>query len=153
MSTIAGIALLSGKISEDQISGLNRAAQRHQKESNIAFSINYADEQVIEIESRQEENRSGRYATEATLFKRTQELFAEVLSGFELVILPVTYLPSPASLVTPAWLEQKMEQKGVRIKQIAFETGIDRESISDWVTGKRKMSQIVKAMFYFYLGK
>lgn len=46
-----------------------------------------------------------------------------------------------------------MNEKGIRIKQIAFDTGIDRESISDWVTEKRNMSQIVKAMFYYYLSK
>lgn len=153
MSTIAGIEKLNRQLNEEQIEQLNRAAERHQTESNIAFSIRYADDQVVEIESRQEENRSGKYATEATLIKRTQDLFSKALSGFQLVILPVTYLPSPATAVTPAWLEQKMEQKGLRIKQIAFDTGIDRESISDWVTGKRKMSQIVKAMFYFYFAK
>jgi len=46
-----------------------------------------------------------------------------------------------------------MLQKGVRIKQIAFDTGVDRESVSEWVTGKRSMSQIVKALFYYYLSK
>ena len=153
MNIIKGIEKLNEKIDEKQINGLSRAAERHQKESSIAFSIRYADDQVIEIESRQEENRSGKYATEASLIKRTQELFGKVLSGFELVILPVTYAPSPASVVTPVWLDRKMQEKGVRIKQIAFDTGIDRESISDWVMGKRKMSQIVKAMFYFYLAK
>ncbi|MFC1225361.1 hypothetical protein ACFE6N_16250 [Pedobacter sp. BG31] len=44
-----------------------------------------------------------------------------------------------------------MQEKGLRIKQIAFETGIDCESISDWVTGKKAMGKTVKAMFYFYL--
>ncbi|RZM23844.1 MAG: XRE family transcriptional regulator, partial [Pedobacter sp.] len=34
---------------------------------------------------------------------------------------------------------------------IAFDTGIDRETIADWVTGKRQMSQLVKAMLFFYL--
>jgi hypothetical protein len=153
MSTIAGIEKLNAKLNEEQIERLNRGAERHQKESSLAFAVRYADDHIIEIESRQESNRSGKYATEATLIKRTQDLFSKVLSGFELVILPVTYLPSPATAVTPAWLDQKMEEKGLRIKQIAFDTGIDRESISDWVTGKRKMSQIVKAMFYFYFAR
>ena len=91
--------------------------------------------------------------TETTLIKRTQELFSKFLPQSQLVILPVTFRPSPASAVTPAWLDQKMNEKGIRIKQIAFDTGIDRESISDWVTGKRNMSQIVKAMFYYYLSR
>lgn len=151
MSTITGIEKLSQQISKEEISKLDKSAERHQRESSITFSIKYADEHVTEIECRQEENKSGNYATEATLIKRTRELFSKFLTQSQLVILPVTFRPSPASAVTPGWLDHKMNEKGIRIKQIAFDTGIDRESISDWVTGKRKMSQIVKAMFYYYL--
>jgi len=153
MSTIIGIDKLIQQISQEEISKLDKGAERHLRESSITFTIKYTDEHVTEIECRQEENKSGNYATETTLIKRTQELFTKFLPQSELVILPVTFRPSPTSAVTPVWLDQKMDEKGVRIKQIAFDTGIDRESISDWVTGKRKMSQIVKAMFYYYLSK
>ncbi|WP_225869607.1 helix-turn-helix domain-containing protein [Pedobacter psychroterrae] len=150
---IINLDKLTQQLSSEQISELDKAAERHQRESSIIFTIKYADEHVTEIECRQEENKSGNYATEATLVKRTQELFSKFLLQSQLVILPVTFRPSPASAVTPAWLEQKMNEKGIRIKQIAFDTGIDRESISDWVTGKRNMSPIVKAMFYYYFSK
>ncbi|TCC99915.1 XRE family transcriptional regulator [Pedobacter psychroterrae] len=153
MNMIINLDKLTQQLSSEQISELDKAAERHQRESSIIFTIKYADEHVTEIECRQEENKSGNYATEATLVKRTQELFSKFLLQSQLVILPVTFRPSPASAVTPAWLEQKMNEKGIRIKQIAFDTGIDRESISDWVTGKRNMSPIVKAMFYYYFSK
>jgi hypothetical protein len=71
----------------------------------------------------------------------------------KLTVATETRLPSPAAIVDRLWIEKKMQEKGVRIKQIAFDTGVDRTSISDWVTGKRSMGQIVKAMFYFYLSK
>ncbi|RZM28799.1 MAG: XRE family transcriptional regulator [Pedobacter sp.] len=153
MSTIIGIDKLTQQITAEGVSKLDKGAERHKRESSITFTVKYADEHVTEIECRQEENKSGNYSTEATLIKRTQELFSRFLPQSQLVILPVTFRPSPASAVTPTWLDQKMNEKGIRIKQIAFDTGIDRESISDWVTGKRNMSQIVKAMFYYYLSK
>lgn len=153
MSTIVSLNKLAPQIQEENISKLEKAAARHKKESSITFTIRYSDEHVTEIECRQEENKSGNYATEASLIKRAQELFSKFLPQSELVILPVTFRPSPASVVSPAWLDQKMNEQGIRIKQIAFDTGIDRESVSDWVTGKRNMSQIVKAMFYYYLSK
>jgi hypothetical protein len=53
-------------------------------------------------------------------------------------------------VVTPGWIDRKMVEKEVRIKQIAFDTGLDRKDISGWVTGERNMSQIVKAMFFYY---
>jgi hypothetical protein len=153
MNSITGIDKLNEILGQEQLDKLSKAAQRHTIQSNITFTVLSVTEGELEIETAQGETKSGKYATEATLTSRTTDLFQKYLSQSKLHISPVTFAPSPASTVTPAWLENKMQTKGVRIKQIAFDTGIDRESISDWVTGKRSMSQIVKAMFYFYLSR
>lgn len=149
---ILGIEKLDEQLSPELIAQLNKSAERHTLQSNITFTLLAIEGDLIEVETAQGENKSGKYAHEATLIKRTQEVFSKI-PEFKLKVHPLTYLPSPTSIVNTAWLEKQMQEKGVRIKQIAFETGIDRESISEWVTGKRAMSQIVKAMFYFYLSK
>ena len=153
MSSILGVDKLNDKLNSDQLEQLDKAALIHKSQSNIEFCILSIDEDTISIETTQLETRSGKYANQATLKKRTLEVFGKVLAESKIKVEPVPYLPTPTSMVNPAWLEKKMKEKGVRIKQIAFETGVDRESISDWVTGKRAMSQIVKAMFYFYLSR
>lgn len=151
MSSIQGIEKLETVLTVNDIRNITAAADHHAAMSNISFTILSVSENTVEIETTQAETKSGKYATEATLIKRTRELFGKYLPKMELHISTVTFAPSPSSTVTTAWLEQKMQLKGLRIKQIAFDTGIDKESISDWVTGKKSMSQIVKAMFYFYL--
>ncbi|MFP5079748.1 helix-turn-helix domain-containing protein [Pedobacter sp. JCM 36344] len=151
MSIILGIETLIDNLDSDKLEQLDKAAAILKSQSNIEFRILSVDETNISIETAQSETRSGKYANQATLVKRTLEIFEKILSGFNIDVEPVPYLPTPTSVVNPAWLNKKMKEKGVRIKQIAFETGVDRESISDWITGKRAMSQIVKAMFYFYL--
>jgi hypothetical protein len=151
MSSVPGLEKLKDILGESEIEKVSRAADRHFNAANMTFTILTVSDDAIEIETAQGETKSGKYATEATLLTRTKDVFGKYLGQRELHISPATFAPSPASTVTPAWLEQKMQQKGVRIKQIAFDTGIDKESISDWVTGKKSMSQIVKAMFYFYL--
>lgn len=153
INSIPGIEKLNMLMSSTEIEKLIKAAEHHRETSNMNFTILSVNAEEIEIEVTQEETKSGRYASEATLSKRTKDLFTKHLPKAKLHIHTQTFAPSPASTVTTAWLESKMQQKGVRIKQIAFDTGLDRESISDWVTGKRSMSQIVKAMFYFYLNK
>lgn len=152
MTSIHGIEKLAEILSPDQLEKLDRSAKRHTQLSNMTFKILSAAGSDLEIEVAQGENKSGRYATEATLSGRTKELFGKFLPDTKLNISAVAYSPTPASVVTTKWLEEKMQQKGVRIKQIAFQTGIDKQTISDWVTGKKSMSQLVKAMFYFYLG-
>jgi hypothetical protein len=153
MSIIIGIDKLNEQLTAEQKEQILNAAAIHKTQSNIEFAILKVEDEVIHIESTQSETRSGKYATEATLLKKTHEVFDKSLRGKELQIQLFPHLPSLTSVVNPVWLEKKMKEKGVRIKQIAFETGVDRDSIADWVSGKRSMSQIVKAMFYFYLSK
>lgn len=153
MGIIQDIRLLNDYLNAEQIAKLEKAAARHKEQSNVSFKVMSIRDKTIEIETAQAETPSGKYATEATLVKRTEELFSKLLPGFNISVSTETVLPAPASIVSPAWIDKKMQEKGIRIKTIAFETGIDRESISDWVTGKRSMSQIVKAMFYFYLSR
>jgi hypothetical protein len=151
MSVILGIEKLKSQLTDQQLDLLKQAAETHKQQANITFCILTLEDSAIQIETSQAENRSGKYANEASLVKRTHEVFDKWLPAFDIQIIPATYMPTPTSVVNPQWLEKKMEEKGVRIKQIAFDTGIDRESIAGWVSGKRSMSQIVKAMFYFYL--
>ncbi|MDB5020033.1 MAG: hypothetical protein JWQ28_1160 [Pedobacter sp.] len=153
MSVIIDLDRLKDRLSPEQLEQLHDAAAVHQAQANIEFRVAKVEDNVIHIETTQTETRSGKYAKEAALVKKTHEVFDKWLPNVELQIHVFPHLPSPATVVTTAWLEKMMNEKGVRIKQIAFETGVDRESIADWVAGKRSMSQIVKAMFYFYLSR
>jgi hypothetical protein len=153
MSVIIELDKLKDRLSPEELEKLDTAAGIHEEQSNIEFRIAKVEGDSVHIETTQSERRSGKYANEAMLFKRTREVFEKRLPGVKLEIQAFPHLPSPTTVVNPAWLESKMNEKGVRIKQIAFDTGVDRESIADWVSGKRSMSQIVKAMFYFYLSR
>jgi len=151
MSVILGIDHLNDYLTAVQLEKLDLAAGTYKTQSNIEFLILQVTDDIIVIEATQLETRSGKYANEASLVKKTHELFDKPLSGFIIEVKAFPFLPSPTSIVTPQWLETKMKEKDVRIKQIAFDTGVDRDSIAGWVAGKRTMSQIVKAMFFFYL--
>jgi len=153
MSIILGLEKLNESLNSEEMEQLEKAALIHKNQSNIEFCILGLDENTISVETTQGETRSGKYANQTTLVKRTMEVFEKSLPEIIIQVEAMPFLPNPTSVVTTLWLEKKMKEKGVRIKQIAFETGVDRDSISDWVTGKRAMSQIVKAMFYFYLSK
>jgi hypothetical protein len=151
--SIQNIHYLNPHLSIEQITALENAAERHSQQFNMDFKILSVDGNVIQVETGQGETASGKYATRQMLVKRTEELLEKRLPGFEIQVTANAALPAPTDVVNVSWIDKKMQQKGLRIKQIAFETGIDRESISDWVTGKKAMGKTVKAMFYFYLSK
>lgn len=150
MSTIQGIDILKKQLTQKQLDQLEKAAHIHKSQSNIEFNILMVEDGILQILVQQLENRSGKYANRSTLTKRVHEVFDKWMPAYKIQVQVQEFRPSVAAVVSPKWLEQMMEEKGVRIKQVAFDTGVDRESIAGWVSGTRTMSQIVKAMFYFY---
>lgn len=153
MDTVENLELLENYLTREQLIGLDAAASRQAELSNMSFAIQSVENKIVNIFTTQADTPSGKYANEATLIKRTTDLFRKIDPALKIIVTAQARLPSPASVVNVLWIEQKMEEKGIRLKQIAFDTGIDRESVAGWVTGKRSMSQIVKAMFYFYFAK
>ena len=150
MSAIKNLEQLSELLEAAELDKLDALAFLHQKQSNIEFTIRSFEDDILTVEAEQGKT-SGNYANFKTLIKRAGEVFNKFLPpGVQLHVIPQEYLVSPALVVTPDWITQKMVEKEVRIKQIAFDTGLDRKDVSDWVTGEKGMSQIVKAMFYFY---
>lgn len=53
--------------------------------------------------------------------------------------------------VNPGWIKSKMEENAWSQTQVSDLTGIPKSNISSWLSGKRPLSQIAKAMFYFML--
>lgn len=51
-------------------------------------------------------------------------------------------------LVTPEWVQSEMKRTGIKQVELVKFTGIPKQNIHYWVTGKRAMSQAVKVMFY-----
>lgn len=129
---------------------LDQAANLHLRYSNIEFKIIGIDGRDISIRATQRKHASENYADAATLVKRTRELFQPFLPGYLIYTHPITFKLSVVEVVTPEWINVKMLQKKIRIKDIATDTGIDKTNLSAWINGVRPMSQPVKAMFYFY---
>jgi hypothetical protein len=151
MGVIRNIDQLTDILSDEAIKRLEAGAKQQKKHNNIEFEILSVNDHVITIGTEQLENSSGNYANFRMLAKRTSDLFGKHLpQSYKLEVQPVEFIVSPSAVVTPEWIGQKMLEKGIRIKQIVFETGINRNNVSDWANGKKPMSQIVKAMFYFY---
>lgn len=154
MSTIINIEKLQGLIDETGMAKVDAAAAVHKKQSNIEFNILTVEDNTLTVATEQGKTSSGKYANLKTLVKRTHEVFDNVLPpSCKLEVQPVEYLESPAATVTPAWINKKMLEKEIRVKQIAFDTGIDRTDLSAWINGLRPMSQIVKALFYYYFNR
>lgn len=150
MKIIKNLDKLSGMLQPADLKALDAAAAVHQKQSNISFTITEVSGNTLSVETEQGKT-GGNYTRYRTLVKRTHEVFDRFLpAGLSLEVHPVEFVESPAAAVTPEWIGRQMQEKEVKIRQIAFDTDLERKDISGWVTGERQMSRIVKAMFYYY---
>jgi hypothetical protein len=155
MSSIIQIEKLTKIYTEQEIAEINQAVKEWISSENIEFTIRSTTAvgvfKSVSVRVTQNYLESGVYFDRATLISKTEEIFKPYLLGRMLYIDVIPYRPVITDIVTPEWLEERMVKRGVRVKDIATDTGIDRTSLSGWISGLRPMSQSVKAMFYFYL--
>lgn len=158
MNTIKNIHKIVDLLDQDDLNKLESGAALHKRHSNIEFKIISVDEKFtvlgklneIIVSAVQGKSLSENYADSKTLIDRTKELFKPFFPKYAINVQPATYNEAIVEVVTPEWIKEQQLKKGVRIKDIIIDTGIDKTNLSAWINGVRPMSQPVKAMFYFY---
>lgn len=130
---------------------LNQGAYLHAKHNQVYFKIISFDSKEMIIEVRQHKTSDGEYFTEKELSERCRGLFLKVFPDVELKVRITPYKAPKVDVVTPDWLQEVIPKKRVSAKKIRELTGIDKGNISNWISGKKPMSQPVKAMFYFMI--
>ncbi|HTE31303.1 MAG TPA: hypothetical protein VK666_13070 [Chryseolinea sp.] len=149
MSEIKNLHLLEDTTFE-QSNAMEQAALLHRRHGGIVFKIlEYSPKKVI-IQVAQERHAAGNYQSAKRLIEIVHETFDRFFKDAKVIPRPIVFEVSPANKVTSEWINKKMLTIGVRLKEIAADTGIEYSQLSGLVTGNKPLSQTVKAMFYFY---
>ncbi|MEO6524504.1 MAG: helix-turn-helix transcriptional regulator [Mucilaginibacter sp.] len=156
MKVILGVEKLEKIFSKQQILELEIAIGEWKEEDSVEFRIKSTQisdiYKCISVKVIQPKTQSGSYLHEHEMVSITENIFKPYLTaGTFLVVKAYPHKSVVVNVVTPNWLEERLVKKGVRVKDLALMTGINRTNISAWVNGSRPMSQPVKAMFYFFL--
>ncbi|MAO65063.1 MAG: hypothetical protein CL666_08685 [Balneola sp.] len=149
MSTLKNIHYLN--LSEQDKKNLDKSAGMYAANANITFKVLKVDDDELVIEVRQGKNASDKYQNTSGLVDRGKKLFSHFYPDHDIHIRPKPYQRPPADNVTPEWIQKRMNDRKISLKQIEGTTSIDKTNLSAWINGKRPMSQPVKAMFYFML--
>jgi hypothetical protein len=150
MGVIKNIEAL-GSLNELELQKLEAGAAMHMQYSRIEFKVLEVNENDITVRVTQGESPAGNYLTSKELVNRAKDLFSFYLPGKTIHVRAFPYSVPKVEAVGPEWIQKQMHSKGVSQKTIVEETGIDKTNVSAWITGKRPMSQPVKAMFWFML--
>lgn len=153
MSTIKNIHKISPLLSESDLSKLEAGAAQHKRYSNIEFKVLDVDQDPdkrLYLKVNQGKHLSENYQDLKGLVKLTKDLFARFFLDYSIHVHPTPFIQPKPNVVTSEWIEKRMLETGTRIVDMEKQTGIPKASLSAWINSKKPMSNIVKAMFYYY---
>lgn len=137
-------------LSPEALATLETRAALHRRYSNITFKVLEVTPHSVVLAVRQGRSHAGVYFDVKRLIEILRETFGDLLAGRRIEQRPYTYKPAPPDVVTPDWLRERHAASGKQIQEIAAELGVDRNSVSAYVGGKKPLSGVVRAMFYYY---
>jgi hypothetical protein len=76
--------------------------------------------------------------------------FDKFFLGGTVLAHPFPFISNPVSDVNYKWIEGQMLTTGTRLKDIAADTGLNKSYLSNLINGKDPLSDMAKAMFYYY---
>jgi len=135
-------------LSPDQLATLAHRAEQHRRFSAIEFKVVEVKPDSVVLLIRQEKSHAGNYFPVKRLLEILRETFGDLVGDRKIEPRPYPYKPSPPDVVDAAWLQARRGQRP--IKDIAHDLGVDANMVSGYVGGKRPLSGVVRAMFYYY---
>jgi len=137
-------------IDELAIISMEIAALIHTTQENIRFTIvEYDDEKVI-IQAVQGKTASGFYHTQKALTDLVHKTFDSFFTGKKVLVHPIPFVENSPSKVDIKWINKKMLEMGIKINDIATDTGIGHKELSDLLNSDISLSKPTKALFYYY---
>ena len=137
-------------LTPEQFQTLEARAQLHRRYSSIEFKVKQATPNHITVLIAQDKSHAGNYFDAKRLIEIAHETFDDLAGGRSLHVHPVPYQPAPPEVVTPDWIKKKIQEHGLKVKQVADDLGIDPASVSAFKNGVKPISGVVRAAFFYY---
>lgn len=145
---ITNLNLLQG-LTEAELATLKNRAEAHSRFSSIDFKIIEANATTIYIRVTQDKSHAGNYFDNKRLAEIGKELF-EGIGEWKINCRPFPYKPHPTDVVTAKWIDDKINSKGIKLKDLSIDLGIDANTLSAYRRGLKNLTAPVKAAFYYY---
>ena len=145
---IKGIEKL--QLSSEQKQRLELSERNYKRFGRIYFQIISFENETLIVKVWQRENVAGKYLSTAELVDRARAVFSPIApKGTTIHIRPIAFKRDELKSFTIADVENKMEQHGLRPKDLVKLLDIDKSSLSLMLGGERELTKCGKAMFYY----
>jgi len=113
----------------------------------IVIEILEMDDKEARVKVVQKHSPNGYFLNQKQLVERVKEVFEH--TGLKTKVYPVVY-KIDVNEVTPEWIKSKMDEFGIKRKDIIRQLDLDISSLSLMLKGQRKMNKMVRSAFYYY---
>ncbi|MDR2205273.1 MAG: hypothetical protein LBE36_03860 [Flavobacteriaceae bacterium] len=148
-----GIELLPF-ITDEQNKLLKISAINYRRFARVYFQILEFENNTVTVKVWQLQNPANHYLTSKELIDRTKEVFgSDILpAGIALHVRPIAFKPDDLQHFTIETIESKMQQYGLKPKDLVKLLDIDKSTLSLLFNKNRGLTRANRAMF-FYLFK
>jgi hypothetical protein len=146
---IKGIHTLND-VSENVLKKMEQAALILQQHYSLTFKILDYNAKEVTIRVVQERNPKDGIFAPKELIDTTHETFDVFFPDKRVLVRAISYKESPVEIVDANWIEKKMLDTNIKLKDIAEDTGLNKTYLSNLINENKTLSQAMKAMFFFY---
>jgi hypothetical protein len=134
----------------DKLETLRTRAELHRRYSSIDFKVISYKDDTLTLRVIQDKSHAGNYFDAKRLVEIAKEMFGDLGDWKRINAGPITYKSPAPDVVTPEWIQERMQLHGLKPKAVSDETGIDRNTISAYKNGLKPLSGVVRAFWYYY---
>jgi len=148
MNLVKNVNLLG--LPPENLALLEQRAQLHRRFSSIEFKVLECSAEKLVVRVVQGKSHAENYFDQPRLVEIVRETFGDLGAWKTILARPIPYQRPGPDVVTPEWIQNRMKERGVKVKDLADALGVDANTISAYKNGVKPLSGVVRAMFYFY---
>ncbi len=135
---------------DEEVRELIGSSMSSYRRAGIDISILSVGEREVSVLVKQSRLINGYILNNRQLYKRAKEVFSPLEErGWKVKVTPSVH-SLDVSGIDLDWVHQRMEEFGVKRKDLVQQLAIDKSSLSLILSGKRDMSKSMKATFFYY---
>lgn len=138
-------------LAPDKLETLRQRAALHRRYSSIDFKVLECTPEKLVIRVRQGKSNAENYFDSKRLAEIGKETFGDLGAWKAVHAGTMPYQLPPPHVVDFEWIQEKMRERGLKVKDVSRDLGVDSHTISAYKNGLKPLSGVVKAMFYYYL--
>ena len=137
-------------IAPEQKKLLETSELNYKRFARIYFEVLSYDGNGVIVKTWQMENPAEKYLSSKELIDRARDVFTVVVPESKIHVRPVPYKKDDLKNLTVQSINAKIEELGLKPKDLVKLLDIDKSSLSLILSGERELSKANKAMFYYF---